>query len=119
MILKENRDLQLGFQWILKDLKKKDHNTLSFTLFSIQTVLFILLYFFMRDRGEERVREEERGREMREKRERQRERERERRDERVREEGRERERGRERGRREERDSEILIVKIILRNLMFS
>jgi len=75
MILKENRDLQLGFQWILKDLKKKDHNTLSFTLFSIQTVLFILLYFFMRDRGEERVREEERGREMREKRERQRERE--------------------------------------------
>jgi len=76
MILKDNQDLQFGFQWILNDfvdfkrfqqilwiLKthwKNDHKTLSFTLFSIQTILFILLYFLMREREGRR---EERGRE--------------------------------------------------------
>jgi len=47
MILRISKDF-----WILKIHWKNYHKTLSFTLFSIQTILFILLYFFMRDRGE-------------------------------------------------------------------
>ena len=44
-----------------KLIEKNDHNTRSFKLLSIQTPLFILLYFFMGDRGRgERERERER-----------------------------------------------------------
>jgi len=37
-------------------LKRNDYNTLSFTIFSIETLLFILFYFILREReggGEE------------------------------------------------------------------
>jgi len=93
--------------WVLKTDWKNDYNTLSFTLFSGQTLLFILLFSFDRER------EEERGRERRD-----REREREGKREGVREG--ERERGREGGRGREREREERITgKTVLRNLMFS